>query len=809
MDDYEKLGAFYLGRRYDLAAGERTDDLVLVDAKDLTTHAVVIGMTGSGKTGLAIGMLEEAAIDRIPVIAIDPKGDLGNLLLTFPGLTAEEFAPWINAQDAATAGKEPAALAAETAERWRKGLAEWGQPPERIARLREAADFAIYTPGSTAGRPLSVLKSFAAPPPALRDDRDLFRERIQTTATSVLALLGVEADPLTSREHILVSTLLQKAWGEGRDLDVPALIQQIQQPPVRTIGVMDIDQVFPAKERFAFAMQLNNLLAAPGFEAWMEGEPLDAASLLYSPSGKPRVSVLSIAHLGDAERMFFVAMLLNSVIGWMRQQPGTGSLRAILYMDELFGYLPPTANPPTKPLFLTLLKQARAFGLGVVLSTQNPVDLDYKALSNAGIWCIGRLQTERDKARVMEGLEGAAAGGAFDKAATERILAGLGKRVFYLHSVHARAPVVFQTRWTLAYLGGPLTREQIRRLVPTDGAAPTTAGAGAAGAMRAPLATEPREEFVGPPAIAPGIPQYFLPVAAGEGDVVLHPHALGVADVTFSNAKARVDRTDRVLHLAPFADGPVALDWGDADGLVLALEAIGQTPPEGMRFAPVPPAASQPKAWPAWGKAYEKWLRGAQQLVLWRSPSTKLVSGPGETEAAFRARLQHANREVRDAAVEKLRAKYASKAATLQERLRRAEAAVAREQQEASAAKVDTAMAVGGALLGALLGRRAVSATSLSRVGTAVRGAGRASKQAGDVERAAGTAEAVRQELAALEQQVQDEVAALDAGFDAQQEVLEEIAIKPKAGGIHVHAVGLAWAPFRRTAQGGLEPAWE
>ena len=485
MQDFEKLGAFYLGKTYDLRAGETRDELVLYDSRDLTTHAVIIGMTGSGKTGLGLGMLEEAAIDGIPVIAIDPKGDLGNLLLNFPELAAEEFEPWVNPQEAATGGATVAEFAEQQAGLWKQGLANWGQDGERVRRLRDAAEMAVYTPGSSAGIPVSVLRSFRAPPAELRADMDLFRERIAGTATGILALMGMEGDPLTSREHILIANLLEHAWTAGRDLDVPGLIAAIQQPPMERVGVLDVDTFYPPKERFGLAMKLNNLLAAPGFEAWMEGEPLDVGSFLYDSSGKPRISIFSIAHLSESERMFFVSMLLNEMVAWVRTQSGTTSLRAILYMDEVFGYLPPTANPPSKTPMLTLLKQARAYGLGVVLSTQNPVDLDYKALSNTGTWFIGRLQTERDKMRVLEGLEGAAAGGDFDKNRMEQILAGLGKRVFLLHNVHEDQPTVFHTRWALSYLAGPLTRQQIGTLMadrrPAHASAPSSP---------APVATE-------------------------------------------------------------------------------------------------------------------------------------------------------------------------------------------------------------------------------------------------------------------------------------------------------------------------------
>jgi hypothetical protein len=784
MQDFEKLGAFYLGRRIDPGAAKPTDELVLYDAKDLTTHGVIIGMTGSGKTGLGIGLLEEAALDRIPVIAIDPKGDLGNILLTFPNLAGSDFEPWVNRQEAEARGLSPSAYAAQQAEAWKQGLAEWGQDGARIGRLRDGADFALYTPGSTAGTPISVLRSFALPPAAIRDDRDLFRERIQTTATSILALLGVDADPITSREHILIANVLQRAWTEGHDLDLPQLISQIQAPPFQKIGVMDLDQVFPAKDRMALAMQLNNLLAAPGFEAWMEGVPLDASQLFFGPMGKPRVSVISIAHLGDAERMFFVAMLLNEIIGWMRQQPGTGTLRALLYMDEIFGYMPPVQNPPSKQLFLTLLKQARAFGLGVVVATQNPVDLDYKALSNAGTWFIGRLQTERDKARVMEGLEGASGQG-FDRAAIDALIAGLGKRVFLLHSVHEDAPVVFQTRWAMSYLSGPFTREQVRRLARSSEApAPVP--------TRAP-ATPSRESFTLPPSVPPEVPQYVLPATSAEPRWT--PHLLGVADVSFSNARLGVDLTERMLHLLAFGDGPVAVDWSAAVPAGVTLEQVKEGAPGAGAFDEVPPTALRPKSYAEWSKAYERWLRSGQSLTLFRSALFKLTSAAGESERDFRIRLQQRAREDRDSRVAALRQKYASKIAALQERLRTAEQRLSREEQEAGAEKLQTAVSFGTAILGAVLGRKKVSVTTASRVGTAARGVGRMQKQSGDVARAGETVEAVRARLAELEQSVQEEISRLEAGADAQSEPLEQVSVKPRAGSVHVHTVGLVWVP--------------
>src|SRR5215216_1400379 len=457
MEDFEKLGVFYLGRPYDLTHKKPKDGLLLYDSKDLVTHAVCVGMTGSGKTGLCITLLEEAAIDGIPAIIIDPKGDLCNLLLTFPDLSPQDFKPWV----------EEGVDAAQQATLWKEGLAKWGQDGERIKRLRDAADFRIYTPGSNAGLPVSILKSFAAPPETIRQDNESLAERINTTVTSLLGLIGIDADPIRSREHILLSNILNQEWSAGRDLDIAALIQKVQVPPITKVGVMDLDSFFPADDRFQLAMALNHLLASPSFASWMEGEPLDIQKILYTEKGKPRLAIFSIAHLADAERMFFVSLLLNQVLGWVRSQSGTTSLRAILYMDEIFGYFPPVANPPSKLPLLTLLKQGRAFGLGVMLTTQNPVDLDYKGLANTGTWFIGRLQTERDKARVLDGLEGIASGTGqkFDKQEMEQLLAGLGNRIFLMNNVHDDAPELFETRWAMSYLRGPLTRAQIKLLM--------------------------------------------------------------------------------------------------------------------------------------------------------------------------------------------------------------------------------------------------------------------------------------------------------------------------------------------------------
>ncbi|RQW06316.1 MAG: ATP-binding protein, partial [Calditrichaeota bacterium] len=468
MEDFEKLGAFYLGKHYDLDTRKVTDNLTLYDSRDLTTHAVCVGMTGSGKTGLCVGLLEEAAIDGIPAIIIDPKGDMTNLLLTFPELMPADFLPWIHESEAERTGLTVTEYAEKQAATWKKGLESWGQSTDRIRRLKSSAEFAVYTPGSTSGLAVSILSSFQAPPEPLIRDEDAFGDKISTTVTSILGLLDIDADPVKSREYILLSSLLNHYWRAGQDLDLSGLIHAIQSPPISKIGVFDLESIFPTKDRMELAMTINNLLASPSFQAWLTGEPLDIDRLLYTAEGKPRHSIFYISHLSDSERMFFVSLLLNQLLGWMRTQPGTGSLRALLYIDELFGYMPPVENPSSKKPLLTLLKQARAFGLGVVVATQNPVDLDYKGLSNIGTWFIGRLQTDRDRDRILDGLAGSTGAGkaGLDRPMLGKIISSLDKRVFLMHNVHEDVPEVFNTRWVMSYLAGPLTRVQIKDLMP-------------------------------------------------------------------------------------------------------------------------------------------------------------------------------------------------------------------------------------------------------------------------------------------------------------------------------------------------------
>ncbi|HML24060.1 MAG TPA: DUF87 domain-containing protein, partial [Aggregatilinea sp.] len=468
MSFIEAPTTFYMGRRFDPTTRRLVDEVVYYDSRDLTTHAVVVGMTGSGKTGLCVTLLEEAVMDNIPSIIIDPKGDITNLMLAFPDLKPEEFAPWVNPDDARRAGMEPEEYAVEVAQQWRDGLASWGIGPQRVSTYKNNARFTIYTPGSDAGMPVSILDAMHAPRDGFDNDQELHRERLSGIVTALLALIGKSADPLKDREHILIANIFEYAWRRGQDLTLEDVIVQVQRPPFTKLGVFDVETFFPEKDRFALAMELNNIMAAPSFQSWLQGEPLDIQSLLYTPEGKPRVSIFYVAHLNDAERMFIVTLLLENVLAWMRTLSGTTSLRALLYFDEVFGFFPPHPyNPPSKTPLLRLLKQARAFGLGLVLATQNPGDIDYKGLSNAGTWFIGKLQTENDKNRVLSGLESAVgANSTLDVDDIDRLLSSIDPRVFVMNNVHDNGgPIAMHTRWAMSYLRGPLTRQQIRTLM--------------------------------------------------------------------------------------------------------------------------------------------------------------------------------------------------------------------------------------------------------------------------------------------------------------------------------------------------------
>jgi hypothetical protein len=802
------LGRFYLGKKYDLESGSIKPDYINYDAKDLTTHAVCVGMTGSGKTGLCISLLEEAGLDGVPAIAVDPKGDLSNLLLTFPELSAEDFRPWVDEAEAVRKGQTVDQYAAQVAQRWRQGLQQWGQDGSRIARLRETVDMAIYTPGSNAGMPLTVLRSFAAPPASLSADIDSYRQHVAAAASGLLALLGIDADPVQSREFILLSNILDRAWRENRDLDVAALIREIQSPPFSTVGVIDLDTFYPPKDRIALSLSLNNLLASPAFAGWMEGEALDIQRLLFTESGQPRLSIISIAHLSEAERMFFVTILLNELLSWVRSQPGTPSLRALFYMDEVFGYFPPVANPPSKTPMLTLLKQARAYGLGLVLATQNPVDLDYKGLSNCGTWLLGRLQTERDKQRVLEGLEGAAVqtGVGFDRRYMDRVLSGLGGRVFLMNNVHEDQPVVFHTRWAMSYLRGPMTREQIRQLMASrrshgHGQAAEAAEQAEAIHVEAEAAVE---ETKSPSDDVPvDVPQMYLSLPRSvprDRHVVYRPALLGTGRLHFVRVTYHVDYWEQ-RWLLYMVHGPIQNSlWEEAElrsEHQLEFQAAAE---DGATFAALEPDLTLADNYAAWQKSLKDHLYRTQTLEVWRSPALKKYSEPGESEGTFRIRLRQLLKEERDLKVEKLRQKYAARMETVQGQIERAKETLDREKAEYDQSKYDSLVSVGSSIFGVLLGRKKMSKSNVGKVSTSARTVGKTSRQRADVQRAVDKLDALLVKRSDLEEDLQREIEDLEVAVSATSIDVERLSVRPRKSDITVEKVALVWVPSLKPA---------
>ncbi|MCB1230684.1 MAG: ATP-binding protein [Verrucomicrobiae bacterium] len=810
-EDYEKLGTFYLGREYDLGAKSLEDQLVLYDSKDLVTHGVVLGMTGSGKTGLCIALLEEAAMDNIPAIVIDPKGDIANLLLTFPDLKPEDFRPWINEDDANKKGISPDEFAAKQADLWRKGLGEWGQSAERIRSFRDKVDMAVYTPGSNAGLPVSILASLDVPDFEILDDAELLAERIESTVSSLLSLIGIDADPIQSPEHIVLSNIFSHAWRAGQGVTLETLIRHIQVPPFDKIGVMDLEKVMPEKDRQELAMKMNNLLASPGFSAWLQGEALDIKRMMHTPEGKPRISIFSIAHLSDTERMFFVSLLLNQTLGWMRSQSGTTSLRALLYMDEIYGYLPPTANPPSKKPLMTMLKQARAFGLGVLLATQNPVDLDYKALSNIGSWFLGRLQTERDKMRVLDGLEGAAASNdsGFNRAQMEQLLAGLGARVFLMNNVHEDAPTVFHVRWVMSYLRGPLARRQIKELMDPRRAEVEAAAEKAAKAAPAAEAAKPAAPK--PPVMRPRLPrgaeEFFIPAGAGvpAAEINYVPAIIRIGDVRYDEAKKGVNGTRTVVVINEIDPKSGDIDWRQNRELPgeLQVSQLSGEPLSGASFGELPNALIESKVWTQMKDDWIDWLYGNDSITIFESPLTGECSKLGETEGDFRGRLVHASHEARDAKVQELREKYDKKIKTIEDRIGRAMDEVAEQKAQANSAKMDTAMRIGSTILSAVLGR-SVSRRSSS----AMSGASKAWKESRDVARAEEKVDDLQAELEDIERECEAEVKELEAAMDPMNEKLETIRLTPLKKNCEARAAGVVWMPYRVQTQPTLGAAW-
>lgn len=765
MSTIDQPGSLYLGRLVDQKKQEVSKTPCFYEVKNFVTHAVCLGMTGSGKTGLAIATLEELALKGIPALIIDPKGDMGNLMLNFPDFAANSFLPWIDASDAQSK-ETPEKLAQKTAETWKKGLADWGIGPDRLKRLKEQVDIAIYTPASTAGIPLSILNSFAAPSDETLLDAGALRDRILSVTSSLLGLMGLDADPVKSREYILISTIFDDAWRKKQDLDLPELIQLIQKPPFDRLGVFDTDSFYPPKERSELAMKLNLLLASPGFQAWMEGEPLDIQKLLFTNGKKPRVSILSIAHLSDSERLFFVTLFLNEVLTWMRRQSGTSNLRALLYMDEIFGYFPPIASPPTKMPMLTLLKQARAFGLGVMLATQNPVDLDYKGLANCGTWFVGKLQTERDRARVLEGLR-IASNGELDDKQLDKLMASTGNRTFLLRSIYLKEPVLFQTRWAMSYLRGPLTLPQIKKLMQ--------------GQVK-PIKPQ-KNSAVDEKVLTPsGIEVYYLPSTS-----ILEGKILGLANLHFVDAKTKIDVWKECAFLGTLDGEDVS--WESISDKQALLTKIA---PDQVAYKPLPALLLQSKNYGQWNKSLAAYIYQNESCEVWQSKALKQTSEPGETEEAFRQRLAKTPTTGSQAEIEKMRTTYEKKIVLLQDRLRRAEGKAEEQKNQVEQQKIDTFLSFGSNLLGGLLG--GITKGTVSGASTSLRKMGRIGKEKADAAQAEESVEFFKKQLESLQAERDEAISKLSGTIDPASIILDKVLVKPRKSDINIQKVALVWS---------------
>jgi Skp family chaperone for outer membrane proteins len=771
---YEKLGLFYLGKDVDKESLSATEALTLLKNKNFTTHAAIIGMTGSGKTGLGVGIIEEAAIDNIPAIVIDPKGDMGDLCLTDPTFRPETFEPWVK-DEAEAKGEESHSYAKKIAQMWKEGIESWGQTPERVSRFA-AVKKSIYTPGSSAGLPINIMASLDTPPAEIMEESDTFASYLKSTAVSLLSLIGEDTGALDSPEYILIAQILTKAWLSGESMGIDRIIGQIINPPFKKIGVLPLDAFFPQEKRFKLATKFNALLASPSFSMWLQGENLDIQKLLYDENGKAKISIFSISHLNDEERMFFVTLLLNKYIAWMRRQSGTSRLKTLLYMDEIFGFFPPTQNPPSKEPMLLLLKQARAFGVGVVLSTQNPVDLDYKGLSNIGTWFIGRLQTTQDIERVIDGL-GGQIGSSFDKSEIRNLLANLQKRTFFLKSAHLDDIRLFSTRWVLSYLKGPLKKKEIAVLMEkqkqhilSDTIRPVS----------------PRTEQIGSEQtyqqIDASISQYFEPNPSAKK----HFYAtLGAkVSVHFFSQRRGIDEEREIILSLPVDETLQRIDWSSAAEEEEDFEKFPNIAPKEAYFSTLPDIILEDKGLRKSIKELKEYLYQTETITLWKCERPKLESRVGESKADFMIRLEDLLQEKKEEEIDKLKERYAKKEKTLLDRLSRAQERVEKEEADSTSTFIETGIAV----LGALFGR-----TSAAKIGRAVNKGGKILKERGEMSRAQERVQKIQDDIQALSDELEDKIDQLFEKYDIERYEISEVKVKPRRTDIDVHSCALVW----------------
>jgi len=770
-DIYEKANLFYLGKDVNKDF-ELTDVLTLLKNKNFTTHAAIIGMTGSGKTGLGIDILEEAAIDNIPAIVIDPKGDMGDMLLTDAQFKPENFLPWVE-DEAKAKGVEPFEYASKIATMWKQGIESFGQDSSRVAKFA-AVDKTIYTPGSSAGVPINIVSSLELPSRAILEDSDSFASYLSATVSSLLALVNIEANPLESKEYILLAQIIKNAWQNGNSLTIEALVGAILQPSFKKIGVLPLESFYPQSERFALANRFNSVIASPSFLAWLSGESLDIQKLLYDKNGKAKVAIFSIAHLDESQRMFFVTLLLNKIVAWMRLQSGSSVLKSLLYMDEIYGFFPPVKNPPSKEPMLTLLKQARAYGLGVILSTQNPGDIDYKGLSNIGTWFIGRLQTTQDINKVIEGLSGKL-DSTFSKDEIRETLSNLKKRTFFLKSAHLEDIRLFSTRWVLSYLKGPLKKDEIAKLMANKKASLNTQ-------MQSALATpkEQESEFVDT-LVLDGINERFEVDISGK-----HRYFGTVAasvSLHFSDARRGLE-FEREKEIFIDIENLQDCSWDNKEELEEPLESFPTRKPKEAKFKPLPDFILEDKGLKRCKRELINELYRDEKLELYRSKKLRLESKVNESYEEFVVRIQDILKEKKEEALQELKSRYEKKFERLEAQLNRAKAQVEKEKAD----QTNSFISAGISILSAFFGR-----SSASKIGTAVSKSSRVLKERGDLSRAEQKVEDILEKIEELEMELEEKIEEIDEKYSLENYPIDTIFIKPKKSLIEVKEIALLW----------------
>ncbi len=771
-DIYEKMGLFYLGK------DASDDDLTLYKSKHLTTHAAIIGMTGSGKTGLGIDLIEEAAIDNIPAIIIDPKGDMSNLCLAFPNMNEQDFEPWIDPSEAANKNKTISQMAKDTAKMWKEGIESFSQDLSRVQKFANV-EKTIYTPGSSAGVGVNILGSFNVPSAEILDDADTFSALINTTVSSLLSLVSIEADPVSSKEHLLLSNIFHHYWIQGVSLSLENLIGYIATPPFEKIGMLQLKSFYPQKDRMKLAMLFNNVISSVTFSSWIKGEPLDIQNMMYDENGKAKISIFSIAHLNDSQRMFFVTILLNAYISWMRRQRGSSSLKAILYMDEIFGFFPPTSNPPSKQPMLLLLKQARAFGTGVILSTQNPVDIDYKGLSNIGTWFIGKLQTKQDIAKVLDGI---AAKSSISKKELSQKISTLKGRHFFLKNVHSDQTSEFYTRWVLSYLKGPMTKDDIRSLMKNkkqdiqESKINTT--------------TKTNTKIETKPLISENIKQYYNDTNIN-AQTPFYPYLYGVAKLRFYNQKRGIDTLEELYYKLELDESQTTINWEDA--YEEEILNISTKPSANASYSALPAFITQERSLKPFIKKLNDYLYGSKRIELFVCKELKLESTLDQNKRDFLVEIDDILKEKRELLIEKLKNKYQTKYDRYEDKLKRLEIKLQKEQSDVSSKTTDTIIGIGITVLGALFGKKTFSSSTISKGASALKKGKSVLKERNDVKNTESLILDIQQDIEQLELDLQNEIEKIQDQYQSENYEIKSIFIKPRRSDISIEDMALLW----------------